>query len=52
MPIRSGVIARYGARLPVTDDTPPITLFEGETPCVGGERVCDETGLACLPPKL
>jgi threonine synthase len=52
MPIRSGVIARYGARLPITADTPRITLFEGETPCVAAPRLCEQLGLASLHLKL
>ncbi len=52
MAIRSGVIARYRARLPLTADTPPITMFEGETPCVGAPRLCGELGLASLHLKL
>jgi threonine synthase len=52
MPIRLGVIARYGARLPITADTPRITLFEGETPCVEAPRLGEELGLASLHLKL
>jgi threonine synthase len=52
MPIRLGVIERYGARLPVTADTPRITLFEGETPCVVAPRLGDELGLSSLHLKL
>jgi threonine synthase len=52
MPIRLGVIERYGARLPVTADTPRITLFEGETPCVPAPRLCEELGLSSLHLKL
>jgi threonine synthase len=52
MPIRLGVIARYGARLPITSDTPRITLFEGETPCVEAPRLGEELGLGSLHLKL
>jgi threonine synthase len=52
MPIRLGVIERYGARLPVTADTPRITLFEGETPCVPAPRLGEELGLSSLHLKL
>ncbi len=52
MPIRSGVIARYAARLPITAETPRITLFEGETPCVEASRLRDELGLRSVHLKL
>lgn len=52
MPIRLGVIARYGARLPITADTPRITMFEGETPLVEAPRLGEELGLASLHLKL
>jgi threonine synthase len=52
MAIRHGVIARYGQRLPITEATPRITLFEGETPCVPAPRLCDELGLASLHLKV
>jgi threonine synthase len=52
MAIREGVIARYGGRLPITESTPRITLFEGETPCVPAPRLCEELGLASLHLKV
>ena len=52
MSIRQGVIARYGDRLPITESTPRITLFEGETPCVPAPRLCEELGLASLHLKV
>ncbi len=52
MSIRKGVIARYGSRLPITEATPRITLFEGETPCVPAPRLCEELGLASLHLKV
>jgi threonine synthase len=52
MSIREGVIARYGDRLPITESTPQITLFEGETPCVSAPRLCEELGLASLHLKV
>ena len=52
MGIREGVIARYGARLPITPDTPRITLFEGETPCVAAPRLGEQLGLASLHLKV
>jgi threonine synthase len=39
-----GVIEEYRARLPVTDDTPVITLREGGTPLVRSEPLSSETG--------
>jgi threonine synthase len=39
-----GVLARYRDRLPVTDDTPIVTLGEGSTPLVRSDRLSDETG--------
>jgi threonine synthase len=50
--IRQGVIARYGDRLPITADTPRITLYEGETPCIPAPRLADELGLASLHLKV
>jgi threonine synthase len=52
MPIRAGVIARYGARLPIDWRTPRITLFEGETPCVPAPHLCEELGLGSLHLKV
>ena len=34
-----GVLARYGEFLPVTDDTPMLTLGEGDTPLVRLSRI-------------
>jgi threonine synthase len=34
-----GVIARYGERLPLTDNTPRITLNEGSTPCIESRAI-------------
>ncbi|MDQ2959828.1 MAG: threonine synthase [Candidatus Dormibacteraeota bacterium] len=52
MPIRRGVIERYADRLPVTDSTPRITLFEGETPCIPAPRIARELGLSALHLKF
>jgi threonine synthase len=52
MPVRVGVIERYAARLPITAETPRITLFEGETPCVDAPRLCEELGLGSLHLKV
>ncbi len=51
-PIRQGVIARYAGRLPITQSTPRITLFEGETPCVPAPRLCEQLGLGSLHLKV
>jgi threonine synthase len=39
-----GVIAEYREWMPVTDDTPVVTLGEGGTPLVRANAVCEETG--------
>jgi threonine synthase len=39
-----GVIEEYRERLPVTDDTPVVTLCEGGTPLVRSEPLSAETG--------
>lgn len=39
-----GLIEEYRGRLPVTDDTPVITLREGGTPLVRSGPLSDETG--------
>jgi threonine synthase len=38
------VIEAYRERLPVSDDTPVITLLEGGTPLIRSEPLSDETG--------
>ncbi len=38
-----GVIERYRDRLPVTDDTPVVTLFEGGTPLVRAQVLSERT---------
>ncbi len=40
-----GLIARYRARLPVTDKTPIVTLCEGSTPLVRADLIAAEAGL-------
>jgi threonine synthase len=49
---RVGVIEHYAARLPITDATPRITLFEGDTPCIPAPRLCEELGLGSLHLKV
>ena len=39
-----GVIAEYRDRLPVSDDTPVVTLLEGGTPLVRSDGLSQETG--------
>ncbi len=39
-----GVIEEYRARLPVSDETPVVTLCEGGTPLVRSDPLSDETG--------
>ena len=45
---RAGVLARYGARLPLTKDTPMISLSEGSTPCIPAPRLAATLGLSSL----
>jgi threonine synthase len=46
--IRRGVLARWEARLPLTDKTPRITLGEGDTPLVAAPRLARDIGCAEL----
>jgi threonine synthase len=45
--VRRGVIARYRARLPVTDDTPVVSLGEGSTPLIPCSRLSARVGRGC-----
>ncbi|MFQ5472295.1 MAG: threonine synthase [Dehalococcoidia bacterium] len=47
-----GVLARYGDRLPVTRDTPAISLGEGSTPLVRADRLAKRVGCRDLYLKL
>lgn len=47
-----GVLQRYREHLPVTDETPLITLGEGSTPLVRSRRLVDRVGCAELYFKL
>jgi len=47
-----GVLARYGDFLPITPDTPQITLGEGDTPLVRSPRLEREIGCGELYFKL
>ena len=45
---RIGVIERYQEFLPVTENTPIISLNEGNTPLILSEALTDELGLKNL----
>lgn len=45
MPLWRGVITEYRDHLPVTDDTPVVTLLEGGTPLVRAEGLSGRSGL-------
>ena len=47
-----GVLLRYKELLPVTSDTPMITMGEGDTPLVRSRRLGDELGCGALYFKL
>ena len=47
-----GIIARYGAYLPITPQTPRITLGEGDTPLVRAASLEAATGAAAVYLKL
>jgi threonine synthase len=42
-----GVIARYGAWLPITGDTPIVSLGEGNTPLIHSPRLSQKVGRGC-----
>jgi len=50
--IHAGVLARYGEYLPITDDTPMLTLGEGDTPLVRSSMLERELGAAAMYFKL
>ena len=45
---RTGVLARWAARLPLTDKTPLLTLGEGDTPLVAAPTLARDLGCAEL----
>jgi threonine synthase len=45
---RTGVIERYRDRLPVTEETPVVTLLEGSTPLIPAHHVSELTGREVL----
>ena len=47
LPAPCGVIARYRAYLPVTDQTPIISLGEGNTPLIPCPRLSAKVGRGC-----
>lgn len=47
-----GVLKRYAAYLPVTGETPAVTIGEGETPLVRSRRLEGELGVGALYFKL
>ncbi|MER3403768.1 MAG: threonine synthase, partial [Chloroflexota bacterium] len=47
-----GIIARYREFLPVTPQTPLITLGEGNTPLVPAERLAEMVGCRAVYLKL
>ncbi len=49
---RAGVLTRYRERLPLTPDTPIISLGEGDTPLVRSRRLVERTGCRELYFKL
>lgn len=42
---RSGILQRYGAWLPLTARTPPLTLHEGDTPLLSAPRLAQWVGV-------
>jgi len=49
---KPGVLRRYGDRLPLTADTPVISLGEGDTPLVRSRRLVERVGCKQLYFKL
>ncbi len=47
-----GVLERYRDRLPITDDTPMLSLGEGDTPLVASRRLIERVGCKELYFKL
>src|SRR5690606_31838443 len=44
----TGVIARYAELLPITADTPRLTLYEGDTPLLPAPRLAEWVGVDSL----
>ena len=51
-PIGVGVLSRYGRLLPITGDTPSVTLGEGDTPLIASRHLADEVGCEQVYLKL
>jgi threonine synthase len=49
---RPGILAAYRRWLPVTTDTPALTLQEGDTPLLDAPRLADHVGVARLLLKV
>jgi threonine synthase len=47
-----GVLSRYGSRLPVTPQTPPLSLGEGDTPLLPAPRLAEWIGVTSLHLKF
>lgn len=47
-----GVLSRYGRLIPVTKDTPPVTLGEGDTPLIASRNLAEEVGCSQVYLKL
>ena len=43
-----GVLARYAAYLPITADTPALSLCEGDTPLIAAPRLAEWVGVSSL----
>ena len=50
--MREGVLARYARYLPLTADTPMLTMGEGDTPLVRSRHIGPELGIPDLYFKL
>ena len=46
--LRSGVLTRHAAFLPLTDATPPLSLAEGDTPLLEAPRLAEWVGVTRL----
>jgi threonine synthase len=46
--MRAGVLQRWGARLPLTERTPRLTLGEGDTPLIAAPTLARDIGCAAL----
>ncbi|SHE47485.1 threonine synthase [Seinonella peptonophila] len=43
--MRTGILEKYASFLPVSEQTPKLTLYEGETPLIFAEQLSDELGV-------